>query len=152
MNRTIFENSHKGIGDSFIGAFFVLPLLKIEKNIMNKDIVEQGKATQFQSGSEAALHGREGGKASGKARREKRLLSEICEMIGKQKSDSPLLEGLPEDERTKDAEVIAAQYLAAQAGDTKAATFLRDTKGESKVQVELAKAEPIDMSKLGFSE
>lgn len=95
---------------------------------------------------------RKGGQARGKQRREKKLLSEICNMIGNMDCKNSLTKGLPDDARTNDAAVAMAMYKAARNGDTKAATWIRDTKGESKVQVELAKAEPIDMSNLGFDE
>lgn len=93
---------------------------------------------------------RKGGQARGKQRREKKLLSEICNMIGSMDCKNSLTKGLPDDERTNDAAVVMAMYKAARNGDNKAAAWIRDTKGESKVQVELAKAEPIDMSDLGF--
>ena len=96
--------------------------------------------------------------AGGKAFREKcvkkRLLSEICNQIGALKSDSELLEhlGLDADERTKDAAVVTAMYMAAEAGDSKAAAWIRDTKGESKIQVDVAPVLPIDTSDLYFNE
>lgn len=95
---------------------------------------------------------RKGGQARGAQRRERKLLSEICNMIGAMADKGELTKGLPEDSRTNDAAVAMAMYKAAKNGDNKAAAWIRDTKGESKVQVEVAKAEPIDMSDLGFDE
>lgn len=97
--------------------------------------------------SEARELGRKGGIASGEARRNKRLLAEICDRIGQQRSDSELLKDLPEDERTRDAEVVVAQYMAAAAGDTKAAQWVRDTKGESSVRVEMTAPPKIEFVK-----
>lgn len=48
---------------------------------MNEKNLEKGKATQFQSGEEAAKSGKKGGVASGVARREKKALKTTLEML-----------------------------------------------------------------------
>lgn len=83
-----------------------------------------------------------GGIASGEARRKKRTLRELCEYIGTLKSDSPLVKDLPEEMQTNDAAIAAAQVLQAAAGDTKAATWVRDTKGESQQNVNVTTEKP----------
>lgn len=91
--------------------------------------------TSDQSREEAAKNGRKGGIASGESRRQKRTLRELCEYIGAMKSNSPLVQDLPEELRTNDSAIAVAQILAAAAGDTKAATWVRDTKGESQLNI-----------------
>jgi len=91
--------------------------------------------TSDQSREEAVKNGRAGGIASGEAKRKKRTLRELCEYIGTLKSDSPLVKDLPEEMQTNDAAIAAAQMLQAAAGDTKAATWVRDTKGESQLNI-----------------
>lgn len=124
------------------------PFCRKEVKMAKEDLIPLNKRTKDEQKNIA----RKGGRASGKARREKKLLSEICNMIGNMDCKNSLTKGLPDDSRTNDAAVVMSMYKAARNGDTKAATWIRDTKGESKVQVELAKAEPIDMSNLGFDE
>lgn len=104
------------------------------------------------SAEQARELGRKGGRASAQARKDRKLLADICNMIGSMPCKKSLTKGLPDDERTNDASVVMAMYKAARNGDSKAAAWIRDTKGESKLQVELQKAEPIDMSDLGFEE
>lgn len=48
---------------------------------MNDENLKKGKATQFKSGEEAVRNGRKGGKASGKARREKADMRRLMAMM-----------------------------------------------------------------------
>lgn len=66
---------------------------------------------------------RKGGIKSGEARRRKKTLRELIELYGSQPS-------VAEPNLTNDEKLILAQYRQAAKGDTKAATFIRDTKGE----------------------
>lgn len=43
----------------------------------NEENLKKGKATQFKSGAEAARFGKKGGKASGRAKRQKKTVQEI---------------------------------------------------------------------------
>ena len=63
------------------------------------------------------------GIASGEARRRKKTLRELIELYGSEPSAA-------EPNLTNDEKLILAQYRQAAKGDTKAATFIRDTKGE----------------------
>lgn len=78
-----------------------------------------------------------GGKNSVEARRKKKLLKEIIEMFGDLKVESENLQkmmkmaGIKDTEQmTNDLAMIIGQYRAAQKGNTNAAVFIRDTKGE----------------------
>lgn len=86
--------------------------------------------------SEARRLGSKGGKASGRARREKRDMRETFrEML-----DMPLHKGGVTDAKTMDGmegknmtvgqSIALAQLRKAMAGDTKAAEFIRDTSGQ----------------------
>lgn len=76
--------------------------------------VPNSEATQFQTGKEQVEIARQGGIASGKARREKRLFREAIE---KRLGDS--LDN-----------IIDSMINEAQKGNVQATTFLRDTIGE----------------------
>ena len=76
----------------------------------------------IRSVSEAREKGKNGGKKSGETRRRKRTLREIMEAYGQVVH----AEGMTEDERL----VIAQYKKAIEKGDTLAAIFIRDTKGE----------------------
>ena len=73
--------------------------------------------------SERRANARKAGIASGKARRKKKTLRELIELYGSQPS-------VAEPNLTNDEKLILAQYRQAAKGDTKAAAFIRDTKGE----------------------
>lgn len=76
------------------------------------------------SSEEAREIGRKGGIASGEARRRKRTLREIMEVYGS-------IANVIEPALTNDERVVIEQYNKAIAkGDTAAAAFIRDTKGE----------------------
>ena len=83
--------------------------------------------TSDQSREEAAANGKKGGIASGVARRAKKTFRELIEEYG----------GLPDENDprlTNDQAVMVSQYKLAKTdkpGSTKAAEFIRDTKGEA---------------------
>lgn len=73
---------------------------------------------------------RAGGIASGEARRRKRTLKEIAEMLANKTIDVPMPDGSKET-MTYDAAIIHSQYQkAVTKGDTKAAKFLATLLGE----------------------
>lgn len=83
--------------------------------------------TSDQSREEAVANGKKGGIASGVARRAKKTFRELIEEYG----------GLPDENDprlTNDQAVMVSQYKLAKTdkpGSTKAAEFIRDTKGEA---------------------
>jgi hypothetical protein len=92
------------------------------------------------SPKEVRENGKKGGVASGIARREKKTLRELAEMLGQTKvSDKAVIEklealGLDKESFTHDMAIILKQYELAEKDDqksTSAAQFIRDTKGES---------------------
>lgn len=103
--------------------------------------------TQFKSAQESGREmeeiRRRGGHNSQIVKREKQTFAELCNMIGvidASVSDKENIKRLgidPEtaDKATQDFVVAAAQYMRAKAGDTRAATWIRDTKGENVVNV-----------------
>ena len=88
------------------------------------------------SSSEARKLGSKGGKASGRARREKRDMRETFREI----LDMPLhkgavtsagtMDGMEGKNMTVGQSIALAQIRKAMAGDTKAAEFIRDTSGQ----------------------
>jgi hypothetical protein len=80
----------------------------------NEQNLKKGKATQFRSGEEAVRNGREGGIASGKARRENKLIKDrILERMGE-----------------SDWDVMIDNLIARAQEDTKSFETLRDTLGQ----------------------
>lgn len=83
--------------------------------------------TSDQSREKAVENGRKGGIASGVAKRAKKTFRELIEEYG----------GLPDENDprlTNDQAVMVSQYKLAKTdkpGSTKAAEFIRDTKGEA---------------------
>lgn len=97
---------------------------------MNDENLKNGKDTQFQTGEEQAKIARKGGIASGEARRRKRTLRELAELMSEKKVAVPMQDGTTE-EMTYDAALIHSQYQKAIARqDTKAATFIAKVLGE----------------------
>lgn len=96
--------------------------------------------TSDQSREEAVANGKKGGVASGIAKRQKKTLRELAEMIGQLKvTDEKVVAkmkeaGLEPDSFTHDMAIMMKQYELAEKDDmksTSAAQFIRDTKGES---------------------
>ena len=73
---------------------------------MNNKNLEKGIATQFKSGEEAATNGRKGGKASGKARREKADLRKMMAVA--------LVEKIPGKDMTHAQRLIASALNIAE--------------------------------------
>lgn len=60
---------------------------------MNNENLKKGEATQFRSGEEAARNGRDGGRASGEARRQAALFRKFLAMPASDTDDAELGEG-----------------------------------------------------------
>lgn len=99
--------------------------------------------TSEQSRDKAVKNGRKGGKASVKSRRRKKAMRELVnEMLGCKltpefeemlKKQAPL--ALGKKKMTAEDAMIFGQMVKAMQGDTKAATFIRDTAGEKPADV-----------------
>lgn len=96
----------------------------------NEQNLENGKATQFRSGEEAARNGQLGGIASGAARRRKRALRDAADLYMSlpvrdgRKRNALLRDGLDPDEVDNQMAVIVGLTKMAQAGDAKSAKLL----------------------------
>lgn len=94
-----------------------------------EDMLEISKKTRFKSGKEAVNNGRKGGIASGEAKRRKKELKEIIDLLFEKEytnKDGITLSG---------AEIIATKQMEkAMKGDTKAFEVLRDTAGQKPVE------------------
>lgn len=93
--------------------------------------------------------GRLGGIASGKARKKKKTMRAIYESLAGQKVNGETVQKLQgtlmkvKKNLTVEESIVLAQVLMAQAGDTRAAEFLRDTAGEKPVEkVQIAEVDP----------
>lgn len=85
--------------------------------------------------SEAREQGSKGGKASAKARREKKLFRDTLSILLDYKPSDEQLEAVhnafPEAEKLTAREaIVMAQMIRAMGGDTQAAAWVRDTVGE----------------------
>lgn len=99
------------------------------------------------SGKAAA--GAKGGKASGVSKRKKKTMRAIYESLAGQKVNGETVQKLQgtlmkvKKDLTVEESIVLAQVLMAQAGDTRAAEFLRDTAGEKPVEkVQIAEVDP----------
>lgn len=100
-----------------------------EQNLIN------GEQTQFRSGDEAVRNGRAGGIASGEARRRKRTLRQIAEMLAEKKVNITNPDGTRE-QVTMDVALVQRQYQkAVMDGDTTAAKFIGELLGELKTNI-----------------
>lgn len=121
----------------------------------NDENLKHGEATQFRSGEQAAAAGSKGGIASGEARRRKRTLREIAEMLADKTIDVPMPNGSTENMSYEVAMIHGQYQRAITKGDTKAAKFLATLLGEfvekheveAKGDVVLLPAEVIDSIK-----
>ena len=102
-----------------------------------------------QTPEERAANGRLGGIASGKARKKKKTMRAIYESLAGQKVNGETVQKLQgtlqkvKKDLTVEESIVLAQVLMAQAGDTRAAEFLRDTAGEKPVdKVQIAEVDP----------
>ena len=91
---------------------------------------------------------RRAGKASGKARRQKRTLRELAEIIGSMPTKNPktiaIMEkaGFKPEEMTNDMATMLAMQLKSQAGDVSAAKLLAEMRGQYSTRVEGEPVQP----------
>lgn len=91
---------------------------------------------------------RRAGKASGKARRQKRTLRELAEIIGSMPTKNPktiaIMEkaGFKPEEMTNDMATMLAMQLKSQAGDVSAAKLLAEMRGQYSTRVEVEPVQP----------
>lgn len=102
----------------------------------NEKNLEKGKATRFRAGEEQAEVARQGGIASGVARRRKRALKEAAELYlslplrDGRKRNALLRDGIDPDDIDNQMAVIAGLTKEAQDGDAKTARLLFEILGE----------------------
>jgi hypothetical protein len=98
------------------------------------------EGTQFQSGLEAAEHGRNGGKASGRSRRRKRQFRDELEMLlpltDKGKDGQPIINPLTGRKQTVQQSITMQLLLKARKGDVKAAKLIFEVLGERLLRAE----------------
>lgn len=96
----------------------------------NEKNLENGKATQFRSGEEAARNGQIGGIASGVARRRKRSLREAADLYlamplrDKRKLNAMLRDGIDPEDADNQMAIIVGLTKMAQEGDSRSAKVL----------------------------
>lgn len=96
----------------------------------NDKNLENGRATQFRSGEEAARNGRIGGVASGASRRRKRSLKEAADLYlsmpvrDKRKLNAIIRDGLEAEDVDNQMAIIVGLTKVAQEGDFKSAKVL----------------------------
>jgi hypothetical protein len=102
---------------------------------------EQNLKPRELTSEEATEMGKRGGIASGKARREKKLMREQLEILlnlpiknTKVKEQLKHL-GLEDDEMTNQMALITAMYQKALKGDVQAFNTLRDTSGQKPIEI-----------------
>lgn len=96
--------------------------------------LKKGVDTQFRTGEEQVEIARRGGIASGEARRRKRTLREIAEMLADETISVPQPDGASKVQ-TYDVAMIQRQYQKAIVeGDTNAAKFITNLLGEEVLQ------------------
>lgn len=89
-----------------------------------------------------------GGIASGKARRQKKTLRELAEIIGSMPTKNPktiaIMEkaGFKPEEMTNDMATMLAMQLKSQAGDVSAAKLLAEMRGQYSTRVEVEPIQP----------
>lgn len=80
----------------------------------------------------------QGGIASGKARRRKKAMREWAELIGALPAKVMRPDGTLLEEADLDADVVMQQYRKAHDGNTKAAVFIADLKGERTTNINVS--------------
>lgn len=96
----------------------------------NDKNLENGRATQFRSGEEAARNGQIGGVASGASRRRKRSLKEAADLYlsmpvrDKRKLNAIIRDGLEAEDVDNQMAIIVGLTKMAQEGDSKSAKVL----------------------------
>lgn len=125
----------------------------------NEENLKKGKATQFQSGEEAARNGQKGGVASGASRRRRKAMKQTVNTLlgaGLNADAGEFLElikprllalGIDVEDATYQDILLAGIMMKAMKGDVRAAEFIRDIAGESpalnlkKQELQLRKSE-----------
>ena len=103
----------------------------------NEKNLENGKATQFRSGEEAARNGKIGGIASGAARRRKRSLKEAADLYlslpvtDKRVYNKIARDGVEPEDIDNQMAIISGLAKVAAMGDSKAAKVLFDLLGDT---------------------
>lgn len=103
----------------------------------NEKNLENGKATQFRSGEEAARNGQIGGIASGAARRRKRSLKEAADLYlslpvtDKRVYNKIARDGVEPEDIDNQMAIISGLAKVAAMGDSKAAKVLFDLLGDA---------------------
>lgn len=97
-----------------------------------------------------------GGIASGEARRRKKTMRELAQMFGNLEVSNDAIRqrmkalGVSEEDMNHDTAVIIGQYMEAEKGNTQAASFIRDTKGENPrdplLQLNVAEANGVEIT------
>lgn len=112
--------------------------------------------TSEQSHEEAVKNGHKGGINSGKARRARKTLKEIGDMIGgldvrSEKAKKIMREaGIEDEDMIQDVAMMYRLNLKAQTGDTRAAELVAKLRGQLKEQqqIEVAEMKPlVDLTK-----
>lgn len=103
--------------------------------------------TSDQSHEKAVENGRKGGVASGVAKRKKRTLREIAEMIGNMEVKNPKTKAIMEaagfeGTPTNDDAAFFGIMLKAQNGDAAAMKFLSEMRGQYSTRVEVEPVQP----------
>lgn len=110
--------------------------------------IENLKPNTTLSKEEAVEMGRKGGIASGKARKEKKLIKDNIELllglpIKNRKIKEQLAEvGIDETEMNNQMAMVIAMYQKALKGDVQAFNTLRDTLGQKPVEVQEVREVP----------
>lgn len=107
--------------------------------------------TSDQNREEAAKNGRKGGIASGEAKRKKKTLKEIGDMIGSLDiKDAKVREllakaGIEEEDMVRDAGMMFTLAIKAGKGDTRSAELIAKIRGQLKEQqsIEVAEVKPL---------
>lgn len=104
----------------------------------NANNLKNGEATQFRTGEEQVEIARQGGIASGKARREKKSLRMLAEMLVgleiKGKKNQQVLEalGIPEEEWNHKTLCVLGMIKEAEKGNVKAFEKVQELIGEDR--------------------
>lgn len=107
-------------------------------------MANEGNLKPVRTKSEARERGRNGGKASGEARRRKKTMRETAQLILDMQIPNAAKElkaklkamGLTEDDFTYQSAIMIGIVNQAMKGNTKAAAFLRDTVGENPMMLQ----------------
>lgn len=110
----------------------------------NEENLKKGAPYRFRTGEKQVEIARKGGIASGEARRKKKTMRETAKMLldmeipnaAKELRKKLKLMGVSEDDFTYQSALMVGILNQAMKGNTKAASFLRDTVGENPLLME----------------